>query len=80
VLVARYIASMALDELTKSGNSCADRGVDVLPIMKELIIRHARLLCDAVDQFDHASDPSVEKFNLRAGHFCSNGIAGGHRF
>jgi len=54
VLISRNGAPMALNESTKSWDSSADWAVDILPITKELIVRHARFLRDAVNDFEHA--------------------------
>jgi len=45
--------AMALHQAPKAGDTRADRTVNLFPVVKELWVGQARLLHDAVDEFDH---------------------------
>src|SRR5215471_2972177 len=51
--ISRKTAAVALHQSPQAGNPRADRSVNVLPVSKEFLIRHASLLVDAIYKLDH---------------------------
>src|SRR5438132_1534703 len=53
--VARHADAVALHELPQSRYPRSYGAVDLLPIMEELFVRHARFLGDTVNELNHLS-------------------------
>src|SRR5947209_2631279 len=59
VLISGNCAPMALNQLAESGDSSTNRAVNVLQIVKEFVVSHARPLGDAINDLYHAVDTSL---------------------
>jgi hypothetical protein len=66
--VSGYEQAVALDQLAEARNSCADRAVDVFPVMEELLVGQACFFGDAINQLDHISVLCIARCT-RGGYF-----------